>query len=108
MTLRGVLCAVVEERDVLLFGELGDEPEGELLAVVLDCGVVRIDRGRREELGAVSSGEFPPRDLPRQRRLQQLLARTEVGHPDVVAIGRQAAPAKARGESPQPVARFDR
>jgi hypothetical protein len=62
MALPLVLCAMAHERDTATPGEPFDEPERELLAVILDCAASRINRAVHEQFAAVLPDKLWPGD----------------------------------------------
>src|SRR5262245_9744452 len=103
MAVAFVLRAVTHDRDRPAFCETSDEPQRELLAVVLDRAALHIDRAIHEELLPVFTHERGPRDAARLDVAKQPLAWTERRHPDVVAARRHSASTKARGQDAETV-----
>src|SRR5262245_49048869 len=98
MTLLLVLGAVAEQRHVAAPCQLLDQPQRELLAVVLDGGVVAIDCAVGAKLASIPPDELRPGHLATQHRFQEPFAWTEGWHPHVVARGAHATAAESRGE----------
>jgi hypothetical protein len=99
---------MAEQRHRLISGKMLQEAQGEFLAVILDYLVAEIDRPALKQFFAISSAEFGPRDFPRQKIVPQLLARPEIGHPNIVSVFRQPpAPAARRENSQTVVLRID-
>ena len=104
-----VFGAMAQQRHSLVLRKMLQEAQSEFLAVILDSLVAAIDRAVLAQFLAISVAEFGPRDFSRQKFIPELLARPEIGHPNIVAIFRQAAAPAARRENSQTViARFDR
>src|SRR6266516_4401268 len=80
-----------------------DEPERELLTVILDRAVPRINGAVHEQLAAVLPDKLRPGDAARLAVPQEALTRSERRHPHVVPARRHPAPAKPRGENPDSV-----
>jgi hypothetical protein len=77
VTLLLVFCAVAQERDIAAPRKLTDQPERELLTVVLDRRIASIDNPGRLELGAIPACELSPGDAARLHGFQKAFARTE-------------------------------
>src|SRR5262245_17762847 len=77
-------------------GQPLDQPQCELLTVILDRAASSVDRPVHEELTSILADEPRPRDASGEHRLEQPLGGPERWHPDVVAAGRHPA-ASARG-----------
>ena len=85
MTLRLVLIAMAQERDGAVLRQLLEEAQGKLLAMILDRPVSAIDRAALEQFLAIAPRELAPGDLVGLESTQELLARTEIWHPHMVA-----------------------
>ena len=107
MAERRVLGAVTEKRHWLPLAQFLQQAKGELLSVIADRLVLRIEFGARQDLIEISLAERLPFDLAILERAQQLLARAETRHPDIEAILWNPAPTKARRQNPQTVGLFN-
>src|SRR4051794_20804675 len=104
-----VFRAVTKESDCPFRGEVLEEAEGELLAMVLDVAIPLVDAAAFAQLLEVTPAILGPANCSGEEGIAQRFARAQVSHPDVVAILRQTTPASARGEDAEPVhAAFDR
>src|SRR5262245_11282260 len=99
-----IFGAVAHQGDVILAREVLDQSQRELLAVVLDRPAARVDRAVHEQLSEVLARELRPRLPSREHGSEELLARRERRHPDVVAAGAHPAAAESRRENTQAVA----
>ena len=96
-----VFGAMAQQRHRLILRKMLQEAQGEFLAVIFDYLVEEIDRAAFAQFPAISSAELRPRDFPRQKVVPQLLARPEIGHPNIVSVFRQSpAPAARLAASP--------
>src|SRR5712672_3430993 len=91
MAMRLVLGAMAHERDGAGTRQRLQQPQREFLAVVPDCAVARIDAAAFQKLLLVATRELAPAHALPEDIAQQGLARPEIGHPDIVAVRRQAA-----------------
>ena len=79
-----VLAAMTQQGHTPLAAQRLQEAKGELLTMVLDRPVLGVHRAGFEKLPAVPSPEHGSAHMPRVKCPQKLLARAEIGHPDVV------------------------
>ena len=101
--------AMTQQSDRVGLGQLLEQAQREFLAVILDRSIFPVNRPTFEEFLAITSTEPAPADLAGLYRPQQLLARTEVRHPDIISGRGHAAPTKPRGQNAQSIlARFNR
>jgi hypothetical protein len=77
VTLLLVFCAVAQERDIAALRKPPDQPERELLTVVLDRRIASIHDPRRLELGAIPACEFDPGDPASLHGFQESFAGAE-------------------------------
>jgi hypothetical protein len=106
--MRFVFGAMAEQCHRPILGKMLQEPKSEFLAVIFDYLVAEIDRSALKQFFAISAAEFGPRDFPRQKVFPQLLARPQIGHPNIVSVFRQPpAPAARRENSQAVVLRID-
>ena len=85
------------------------KPEGEFLPMIFDGGVASVEGSGFAQLFQVTVAERAPADQTRLEFPQQLLARAEARHPDIIARHRHAASTKPGDQDAQPVlARFNR
>jgi hypothetical protein len=98
---------VTEQGHSLFLGQMLEQPEGELLAVVLDSLVARVHTADLHEFLYIAAAVIAPGNLARQNRIPELLTWAKVRHPDIEPIrGQTAAPATRRQDS-EAVAGFD-
>src|SRR5436190_15795259 len=96
--------AMAQQRDPLLPGQVLEQSQGKLLAVVLDPFVSCIKAARFKQLLHVTPAVVRPRNPSRQNGVAQFLARAKVRHPDVKTIRRQSSSPSPGRQNPQPVA----
>lgn len=108
VTMRFTFGAMAEQRHRLILGKMLQEPESEFLAVIFDYLVAAIDRAALAQFLAIASIEYLPRDFASQKFIPEVLARPEIGHPNIVSVFRQPpAPAARRENSQTVVLRID-
>jgi hypothetical protein len=108
VTVSLVFSAMAEKRHRLMLRKMLQEPQSEFLAVIFDSLVAAIDRAVFAQFLAIASAEYLPRDLARQKFIPEVLARPEIGHPNIVSVFRQAsASATGRENSQAVVLRID-
>src|SRR5688572_6900937 len=98
------LGAVAHERHVAPARQLPDEPQRELLAVVLDRPALPVDRSVEKQFLPVASPERRPGNFSAKEFSQQAFAWPEARNPHIVTRRRHTAAAKAGDEEPQAVA----
>lgn len=103
MAMRLIFIAVAHDGDGMALREGLKKSKGEFLSVVFDRAVEAVDGAAFKQLSPVSLGEFSPRQSTRLERPEQGFARTEVGHPDVIARFAQATASDASGQDSQAV-----
>src|SRR5581483_10642761 len=86
VTVRLVLGAMAKKRHIAGASERLQKPQREFLTMVLDGAVARVHATAFGALLAIAAGKLGPIGLAGQNIMQKLLARTEIGHPDVVAV----------------------
>ena len=99
--------AVAEQRHGLLFRQVLQQSQGELLAVVLDSFIARIHAARLQQFSLITAAVFRPGNPAAKNRVAQFFARSQVRHPNVKTIRRQASPASPRRQDPEAIACFD-
>ena len=98
VTLWLVLFALTQERDGVALRQVLEETQGELLTVIFDRAVPAIDRTTLEQFLPIAPRKLAPGDLVGLESTQELLARTEIGHPHMVASLGQPPTAKTGGK----------
>ena len=94
-----VFGAMAQQRYSVVLRKVLQEAQSELLAVIFDSLVAAINRSALTQFLAVSVAELGPRDFPRQKFIPELLARSEICHPNIVTVCRQAAASASSGEN---------
>jgi hypothetical protein len=96
-----VLGAMAQQRYGLVLGKMLQEAQGEFLAVVLNSFIALIDRSAFAQFLAIPIAELRPGDFSGNEFIPELLAWSQVGHPDMVTIlwdaAAQAAPRECEG-----------
>jgi len=103
MAARFVLSAVAEQRHVAPAPKGLEEPQRELLTVVLDPLVASVDTARLLKFSAIATGELAPQYLTGPEVLQKALARAEVSDPRVTTRLSQAAPMESSDKDAETV-----
>lgn len=103
MALKLIFGAMTHHRHWSSGGQLVQQAKRELLAVILDRLIPLVDRSAFEQLVAIPFAEPRPSDFPGLNTAQQLFARTEIRHPDVIKSVRKATSSKAAHQDPEPV-----
>lgn len=66
--------------------------------MIFDVVIPLVDAAIPLEFFLIAPAELGPRYATIARRIHQIFTRSEIGHPNVEAIGRQAPPAPACGK----------
>ena len=101
--MRLVLGAMAHQSHRAALGELLEKPQREFLPMVLDGLVSPVYGSALEKFFPVAKTERAPTDPAGKELLQQLLARPEICHPDVVSGCGHAATPKSRGQDSQSI-----
>ena len=103
MTVQLFLSAMAEKRHIPSRRECPEQAKGELLSMILDDAVARIDAVTScpKYFGFVEPGECAPANG--RKRAQQLFAGAQIRHPDIITIRRQASPTKTCGENAEAI-----
>ena len=103
MTVRLCLSAMAQQGDGSGFAKLLEQPQGEFLAVVFDGVIATVNGAFLEQFLPVTAAKLAPGDPAIFHRVQEVLARSEIGHPNIITRDRHAPATKASGENPQAV-----
>jgi hypothetical protein len=103
VTMALVFGAMAEQRHRLILRKMLQEPQSEFLTVIFDSVVAAIDRAALAQFLTIASAEYLPRDLASQKFIPEVLARPEIGHPNIISLFRQAPASATRRENSQTV-----
>jgi len=99
-----ILIAMTHQRDIAATSQLLNQPQSELLAVILDLLVGAIEANAAvKQLSAVTPAKFGPTDLVEPKQVEQLFARPKIRHPLVIPRFLKTPPAYTRRQDPQPI-----
>ena len=101
--MRFIFGAMAQQRYGGALAQSLQKPEREFLAVIFDGWVASIDRVGFAQFFQVTTTELAPADQARLEFSQQLFARAEVRHPDMISRGGHAATTKPGYQDAQPV-----
>ena len=103
MAMRLIGTAMAQERDGHAFRQSLQQPKRKLLAMIFYRVVSLIDGAALDQFLPILPAELTPMNGPGLECPQQLFARAEVCHPDVILRPRQAAATKSRRQNPQAI-----
>lgn len=95
--------AMAEERHSLRFGELLQEAQSPLLAVVFDVAISIVKGPALPHLGSIAAAVIRPGYFAAEVCITKLLAWPEVRHPNMITVARQTASAPARGQNAEAI-----
>jgi hypothetical protein len=99
--------AMTQERHGPFTGQVLKQAQSELLSVVLYSFVPPIDFAGLVKFLQITAAILRPANLAAKNGVTQLLAWTEVCHPDIEALPRKTPPAASRCQNAQTILRFD-
>lgn len=79
-----LLGTMAHQRNRLLFRQLPEESQCELLSMVFDPAIFNVNAAVEEQLLQISLRIVLPRNLP--EAAEQRFGRTKIGHPDIVTF----------------------